>query len=144
MSSALWRAPRNLASHDLTARQAVVLAVAAMLVVTALDLADGRLGLAFSVGFVLVVATVPVAVRSDAFFTAGVFPPLLFVAVMLAVSAFFDSALVIEGLPASAGVLGRTLSGTIEFGVPLLIGHALALGAIVVRVLREPASSPRR
>ncbi|MFD1860733.1 hypothetical protein EHW97_11355 [Aeromicrobium camelliae] len=139
MASALWRAPRNLASHDLTARQAVVLAALAMLIVTALDLIDGRLGVAFGVGFVLVVATVPLAVRSDAFFTAGVFPPLLFAAIILAVAAFFGSALVIEGLPDSAGVLGRALSGTIAFGVPLLVGHALALAVIVVRILKEPA-----
>ncbi|WP_366077338.1 DUF6542 domain-containing protein [uncultured Aeromicrobium sp.] len=143
MPSALWRAPRTLASRDLTARQAVVLAVTALLLITALDLIDGRLGLAFSVGFVLVVTTVPVAVRPDAFFTAGILPPLLFVAVIFIVAAFFESALVIEGLPASAGVLGRTLSGTIEFGVPLLIGHALALGAIAVRILKEPPAFSR-
>lgn len=139
MASALWRAPQNLASRDLTARQALTLASVAMVVVTGLDLTDGHLGTAFAIGFVLVVATVPLAVRADSFFAAGIFPPVLFAALILAVSAFFGSALVIEGLPSSVGVLGRALSGTIEFGVPLLVGYALALGVIVMRILRDSA-----
>ena len=140
MASALLRAPRRLAGHDLTARQAVMLAVVALVVVTALDLTDHRLGLPFSLGFVLVVATVPIAVRADGFFVAGVLPPVLFAVAMLAVSAFFGSALVLDGTPEHVGILGRALSGTIAFGVPLLIGHALALVVIVLRVLRAPGT----
>ncbi|MBM9465070.1 hypothetical protein JL108_16600 [Aeromicrobium sp. YIM 150415] len=141
MASALLRAPRTLAGHDLTARQAVVLAVIALTVIISLDLLDHRLGLPFSLGFVLVVATLPLAVRPDALFAAGVAPPVLFAAAMLLVSAFFGSALVLDGTPDDVGILGRALSGTIAFGVPLLIGHALALGVIVARIVNSPAPS---
>lgn len=138
MATALLRAPRLLARRDLTVRQAVALAVLSLIAVTGLDLIDGRLGLAFSIGFVLIVATVPVAVRPDGFFAAGMLPPVLFGVAILAVSTFFGSALVLDGTPEDVGVFGRTVSGTIAFGVPLLIGYALALGIITLRILRAP------
>jgi len=138
MAAGLLHAPRLLARHDLNIRQAAALAAASLGAVTGLDLIDGRLGLAFSTGFVLIVATVPVAVRRDGFFAAGMLPPVLFGVAILIVSAFAGSALVLEGTPEHVGLFGRALSGAIAFGVPLLIGYALALGVIALRVLRAP------
>jgi len=42
---------------------------------------------------------------------------------------------VIEGLPEATGVFGLALNATIAHGVPLLIGHALAIVVIVARIL---------
>jgi len=132
---ALARTPAAAARFDLTPRAVVVCAVLALAAVTGLDLIDGRLGIAFSVGFVLVVLSAATAVDERGYFTTGLLPPVLLVAFMLAVSALAPNAIVIPGLPESAGVFGRTLSATIHQGVPLFIGHGLAMAMIVGRIV---------
>lgn len=132
---ALARTPVAAARFDLTPRGAVVCSVLALAAVTWLDLLDGRLGVAYAVGFILVVVTAATAVREDGLFTTGVLPPVLLVGSLLLVVLASPDAIVIENLPESAGVFSRTLSATIAHGVPLLIGHALAMAVIIGRVL---------
>ena len=131
---ALARTPAAAARYDLTPRAAVVCAVLTLAAVTGLDLIDGQLGLAFSVGFVLVVLSAATAVDERGLFTTGLLPPVLLVGTLLVVSAVAPQAIVIPGLPESAGLFGRTLSATIDHGVTLFIGHGLAMAMIVGRI----------
>ncbi|WP_146827461.1 DUF6542 domain-containing protein [Aeromicrobium flavum] len=132
---ALARTPAAAARYDLTPRATVVCSALVLAAVTGLDLLDDRLGIAFSVGFVLVVVSAATAVQDRGLFTTGVMPPVLLVAALLIVAATAPEAIVIEGLPETAGVFGLTLSATIAHGVPLLIGHAGAIAVIVWRIL---------
>lgn len=144
MAAIVATAPAGLAQRDLGPRRAVALAVAALAVLTALDLVtDGRLGIVFSVGFVLVVATIPLAVEARSLLPAGVVPPVLLTVFVGAAVLLSPGAVPVEGLPPDTGWLGRTLAGTIERGVTLLVGHGLALTGIVVRILTDP-THPRR
>ncbi|MTB87904.1 hypothetical protein H9L21_03795 [Aeromicrobium senzhongii] len=132
---ALARTPAAAARYDLTPRAAVVCSVLGLATVTALDLLDGRLGLAFSVAFVLVVISAATAVQERGMFTAGIMPPVLLVGALLVVATLAPDAIVISGMPEGTGVFGRTLSATIAHGVPLLVGHAIAIAVIVGRIL---------
>ena len=50
------------------------MACVSLAAVTALDLADGRLGFLFSLGFVLAVVTAPLSVDVRSLLTTGVMP----------------------------------------------------------------------
>jgi len=118
---------------DVSGRNVVVAAGLATALVCALDLTDGRLGAAFSVGFILIAVTVPMAVELRSVVIAGVLPPLLLIGALFAVVLVDPSAISINGLPKDAGTLARTLAVVLDHGVTLVIGHALALGVIVLR-----------
>lgn len=107
--------------------------------VTALDLADGRLGLLFSIGFVLAVVTAPLSVDVRSLLTTGVMPPVLLIGSLAIVALFFPDAVVVDGLPAEAGALARTIAAVIDHGITLVVGHVLALAGIVVRVATAPS-----
>lgn len=132
---ALARTPAAASRYDLTPRATVICAALTLAAVTGLDLIDGRLGPAFAVGFVLVVLTAAAAVQERGLFTVGVMPPVLLVGALLVLASTVPDAIVIEGLPETTGVFGLTLNATIAHGVPLLIGHALAIAVIVARIL---------
>lgn len=145
MAVSVASAPAGLARRDLRAGQAIGLACAALAFVTALDVVtDGRLGLVFSVGFVLTVATIPLAVDVRSLLPAGVLPPILLVVAIGTVTALAPGAVRVEGLPADTGWFGHTLTGVVDHGVQLLIGHGVALLLVVVRVLTDPGSSRSR
>lgn len=130
---ALARTPAAAARYDLTPRAAVLCSILTLAAVTGLDLLDGTIGAAFDVAFVLVVLTAATAVQARGLFTVGVLPPFLMIGALLTLALTVPDALVVDGLPDSAGVFGRTLGATISHGVVLLVGHALAIGAIVLR-----------
>lgn len=132
---ALARTPAAASRVDLTPRAVVACAVLALAAVTALDLIDAELGIAFSVGFVLIVLSASTAVQERGLFTTGVLPPVLMVGALLLVSVIAPDAIVIEGLPTDTGVFGRTLSATIDQAVALFIGHGLAMAMIVGRIV---------
>lgn len=138
MSTALVRAPVAWASHDLRPRLAVTCSVLAMALVIGLDLIDWKLGSVFSVGFVLIALTAPLAVEARGLFTTALLPPALLFGALFAVALFFGDAIHVEGMPASAGVFGRTLSAIVDHGVVLVIGHGLALLAVGFRVVTAP------
>jgi hypothetical protein len=130
--------------RDLTAQGAVALAIFSLTAVTALDLADGRLGILFSVGFVLAVVTAPLSVDVRSLLTTGVMPPVLLIVALWNVALFFPDAIVVDGLHTDAGTLARTLAAVIDHGITLVVGHVLALAGIVVRVATAPeGASPR-
>lgn len=144
MAASVATAPAGLARHDLGARRAILLATVALALVTALDvLTDGRLGIAFSAGFVLTAVTVPLAIDVRSLLPAGVLPPVLLVLFVGVVALLDPVAVEVAGLPEGTGWFGRTLTGTIDRGVTLLVGHGLALLAVVVRIATDPGH-PRR
>lgn len=144
MAATVASAPAGTARHDLGARRAILLATLALALVTVLDVVtDGRLGVAFSVGFVLVAVTAPLAIDVRSLLPAGVLPPVLMVVFVGGVAWFSPDAVEVAGLPEGTGWFGRTLTGVIDRGVTLLVGHGLALLAVVVRIATDPGH-PRR
>ena len=137
MSQAVSRTPAAMARRDPSARQAIVVACLAMSVVIGLDLTDGRLGLLFSVGFVLIGVTVPLAVDVRSLFPAGVLPPALLIGSLLLVCMFASSAIQVDGLAKDAGTVARLIAAVIDRGLTLVIGHGLALGIIALRILGD-------
>jgi uncharacterized protein DUF6542 len=138
MSSMTTRSPVALARRDLSAGQAVALACGALAAVTAVDLADGRLGFLFSLGFVLAVATAPLSVDVRSLLTTGVMPPVLLVGALVVVAVVAPDAIVVDGLAADAGSLARALAAVVDHGITLVVGHVLALAGIGVRVALAP------
>lgn len=138
MTQAVSNAPGATAGRDLSARQAIVAACLAMAVITGIDLADGRLNLLFSVGFVLIVITVPMSVDVRSLFPTGVLPPILLVTTLLAVCVIEPSAIQVDGMAKDAGTVARLIASTLDHGLTLLIGQAIALVLIAWRILTAP------
>lgn len=108
-----------------------------MAVVTILDLVNGELGFPFSLGFVLIVVTLPLAIDVRELFPAGVLPPLLLLGTLLVVCIVRPEAISVDGLAADAGLFTRYLASVIDHGLTLAIGHALAIAVIVWRILAD-------
>src|SRR5437773_772516 len=138
MPQAVSRTPARLARHDLTARQAIVAACVAMVALLCLDLMDGRLGLLYSVGFVLIVVTVPLAVDVRSLLPAGVLPPALLIGSLLVVCLVDPTAIQTGALADDTSRFARMIAGTIDHGMTLVIGHVAAMGIIALRILSDP------
>lgn len=142
--SAIARMPADVARHDLTPRATVLLSALALAGITALDVGRGELGAIFTTGYVLIVATAPVAVQYRGLFATGIMPPVLLIGALFFVSWLAPEAIVIDKMPDSTGLFGRTLSATIDNGVALLVGHALAIISLLLRMWVEPAPNSHR
>lgn len=110
----------------------------AMTAIVLLDLMDGRIGLLYSVGFVLIVITAPLSVDVRALFPTGVLPPALLIGSLLAVCLLDPQAIQVGGMAKDAGTFARLIAGTIDHGMTLVVGHGLALGLIAVRIVTAP------
>lgn len=130
------------AGHDLNARQAILYAVVATAILSGLDLQDGRLGFLFSLGFVLIVVTVAMAVDLEFLFQAGVLPPALLIGSMAVIAMFWPDAIHVNGMSDDAGFIGRLIAATIDHGKTLVVGHGLALGIIALRIMTAPDRQP--
>lgn len=119
--------------RDLTGPGVVILAFAAMAGIAWLDLTDGSIGPALSIGFVLVVVTAPLAVHLRSIVTTGVLPPPLLILTLIGIVVLQPNAVEGSGLAADAGTATRAIAATLDHGLTLVIGHALALTTIVVR-----------
>lgn len=108
-----------------------------------LDLMDGHLGVLFSISFVLIAVTVPLAVDIRALLPAGVMPPALLIGSLLLVSMLVPSAIRVDGLATDAGTIARLIAAVIDHGMTLVVGHGLALGVIALRVLSDPDRQPQ-
>ena len=124
---------RNRSGRDLGGGAVVVMAFVAMAAIVWLDLTDGKLGAAFAVGFVLISLTAPVAVDLRSVVTTGVLPPVLLILTLFSVVLIEPGAIEAPGLAADAGSVTRTIATTLDHGLTLVIGHALALTMIAVR-----------
>lgn len=136
MSTTQARSPAGLARHDLSARQAVVLACTAMAATAILDIVvDGKLGTLFSVGFILVSITAPLSVDIRALFAPGILPTLLMVGSIAVFAIIAPSTIPAEGLAASADTVQRLIAGIIDQATALVVGQLLALGVIGLRII---------
>ncbi len=123
----------NRTAGDLSGGAVIALAFLAIAAVVWLDLTDDTLGSAFAVGFVLIALTAPMAVDLRSIVTTGVLPPVLLILTLFAVVLLEPAAIEAPGLAEDAGTMTRTIATTLDHGLPLVIGHTLALTMIVVR-----------
>jgi len=111
----------------------IVMAFVAMAAIVWLDLSDGTLGPAFTVGFILVALTAPMAVDLRSIVSTGVLSPALLILTLFSVALIEPGAVEVPGLASDAGAITRTIATTLDHGVALVVGHALALAMIIVR-----------
>src|SRR4051812_25553247 len=111
-------------------RQVVALGLALALTVVALDVTlGGRVGLFFDLAFVLLCLAVALLVRPADFFTAGVLPPLIMLAVFTLVALVRPVALA----EADDGPVQAVVSGLSHHAVALAVGYGLCLACLAVR-----------
>ena len=65
--------------------------------------------------------------------TTGVLPPVLLIVTLFGVVLIEPGAIESPGLAAEAGAVTRTIATTLDHGLTLVVGHALALTMIVLR-----------
>ncbi len=135
-SSHAPRTPLGPAADDLTSRGAITVAASAMVVIAALDLVNGRIEFVFSLGFVLVSLTVALAVDGRNLFTAGVMPPVLLLVSLLALCLAAADSVAVDGVATNASLITRYIATVVDHGMTLVVGHGLALAAVVWRILR--------
>lgn len=111
-------------------RQMVVLGLAVALTAVALDLLlfDG-VGLLFDLVFVALSVTLALRVRPSDFFTVGVLPPLVMVAMFVLVGAIRPGAVAHP----DDGLVQAVISGLSGHSVALVVGYALCLTCLAVR-----------
>lgn len=113
--------------------QVYLVSAFALALVMALDLADGRIGLIFSAGFILIVVTAAVAVRQSGLFAVGLLPPLLLLVAAMFFGAASESSLPVAPIPDVNGMAAQTLAMLMQASGALVVGHALALAVIGIR-----------
>ncbi len=111
-------------------RQVVVLGIAVALSVVVVDLAlVGQLSQFFDLCFIVICLGLAVAVRPEGFFTVGVLPPLMMVAVFGLVGAVSPEAIAHP----EDGVVQAVVSGLATHSGALVAGYALCLGTLFLR-----------
>lgn len=111
-------------------RQVVALGVAVALTTVVVDLAImGRVSLIFDVCFVALCVALALRVRPDDFFTVGVSPPLLMVAVFVLLG-FTRPGVIAEDRD---GVVQAVVSGLSHHSAALVVGYALCLACLAIR-----------
>lgn len=120
----LWEEGRE------SGRLLVMLGIAVALTVVALDVGlVGQLSLFFDLCFVVLCLGLALAVRPDDFFTVGVLPPLIMVAVFALLGAVSPEAVAHP----KDGVVQAVVSGLATHSGALVVGYALCLGTLAVR-----------
>jgi hypothetical protein len=111
-------------------RQVAVLGVAVALSVAALDvLMSGRVGLFFDLCFVALCLFLALRVRPHDFFTVGVLPPLMMLAVFWLLALTHPGSIARSG----DGVVQAIVSGLAHHSGALAAGYALCLGCLAYR-----------
>lgn len=110
--------------------QVVALGLALALTVVALEVTiGGEVGRFFDIAFVLVCVTVALLVRPQDFFTVGVLPPLVMLAVLTVVAVARPAALAADGDTLAQALVGGLSAHAIALG----IGYGLCLVVLAVR-----------
>ena len=120
-------------------RQVVALGLALALTAVVLDqTSSGSVGLFFDISFVLICVAAALMVRPSDFFTVGVLPPLLMVAVFTLLGLTRPDVIADK----SDGVIQAVVSGLSHNAGALVVGYVLSLAALAVRhrVLAQAAS----
>lgn len=130
-----------------TGRQVVVLGVALALSAVVLDvLLVGRVSLFFDLCFVVLCVALALAVRPTDFFTVGVLPPLIMVAVFTLLAFTRPQVIADRG----DGVVQAVVSGLSHHSLALCLGYLLCLTCLAVRqrvaqaAKRSGSPAPRR
>jgi hypothetical protein len=111
-------------------RQVVALGVAIALTLVTLDLLlVGEVSLFFDLSFIVLCLGLAVTVRSDDFFTVGVLPPLIMVAVFALLGVVAPGTIAHE----SDGVVQAVVTGLAIHSGALLGGYALCLATLFLR-----------
>ena len=111
-------------------RQVVVLGLALALTAVVLDQAiTGTVGWFFDISFVLICVGTALMVRPRDFFTVGVLPPLLMVAVFTLLGLTRPDVIADE----SDGVVQAVISGLGHHAGALVVGYTLCLGILAIR-----------
>ena len=129
----LARVPANLSRHDLTTGGTIMMSVLALSIISSIDLLDNEIGAVFTVGYLLVVVTAPLAVTERGLYVITLMPPVLLMLAMLTIASLNPEALVIENLPESTGPVGHAISATMKNGGILMLGQGLAIVASLLR-----------
>jgi len=93
-----------------------------------------RLGSFFGVCLVLAALTAALVVNTAGLFAAGVLPPLLLLAAVIAVVIGAPPAIDTAPLAGGDGALLRVIAGVVDQATPLVIAHVAALTIIAFRV----------
>lgn len=111
-------------------RQVVALGLAVALTAVAVDMSlVGRISLFFDLCFVALCVALALAVRPTDFFTVGVLPPMLMVAVFTLLGLTRPALIADPG----DGVVQAVVSGLSRHSVALVIGYLLCLGGLAMR-----------
>lgn len=111
-------------------RQLVALGLAVALTVVALDLLlTDRVSVLFDIAFVALSVALALLVRPSDFFTVGVLPPLVMVAVFVLLGATRPGAV---GHPDDS-LIQAVISGLSSHSVALVLGYCLCLACLAVR-----------
>ncbi|CAA9406205.1 MAG: hypothetical protein AVDCRST_MAG60-2380 [uncultured Nocardioides sp.] len=124
-------------------RQTVALGIAAALTIVAVNvLLVGELSFFFDLCFVVLCLALALVVKPDDFFTVGVLPPLMMLAVLTLLGAVAPETVADRG----DGLVQAVVSGLAHHSGALVAGYALCLGTVVLRQRsrRRGAASIRR
>jgi hypothetical protein len=111
-------------------RQVVALGLAVALTTTVADLAImGRVSILFDLCFVALCVALALKVRPTDFFTVGVLPPLLMVAVFVLLGLTRPGVIADE----HDGVVQAVVSGLSHHSAALVVGYALCLACLAIR-----------
>ena len=93
-------------------------------------LATGRLERVFDSGFIVLCVGMALAIRPQDFFRVGVLPPMLLLGISVILGLGHRSAIAAAG----DGFIQSVISGLAHHSGPLLLGYALALAVLGIRV----------
>lgn len=101
---------------------------------------SNRMGLFFGLCLILTALTAALVVKTKGLFVAGVLPPLLLLAAIVAVVIRAPSAIDATRLGSGDGDLLRVIAGVVDQATSLVIAHVAALTIIAFRVHAEVKS----
>lgn len=120
-------------------RQAVTLGIAAALTIVAVNVAlVGELSLFFDLCFIVLCLGLALVVKPHDFFTVGVLPPLMMLAVFTLLGAVAPATIADKG----DGVIQAVVSGLAHHSGALVAGYALCLGTLALRQRSRRRGSP--
>lgn len=111
-------------------RQAVALGIAATLTIVAVDvLLVGELSFFFDLCFIVLCLALALVVKPHDFFTVGVLPPLMMMAVFVLLGAVAPETVADKG----DGIVQSVVSGLAHHSGALVAGYAVCLGTLALR-----------
>ncbi|MCW2747999.1 MAG: hypothetical protein JWP10_1141 [Nocardioidaceae bacterium] len=134
--------PGTFARRDLIGGQIALIGLLAMGFVTVLSIAvTGSIGTFYGLAFVLISVTLPLSAHIKALFVPGILPPIMMIVSLTLIALFDPSAIQVDQMADSAGVVQRVINGLISQAAALVLGHLLALLTIWFRIATRPETT---